>query len=385
MRDLSRMLASPGPVNWEIAREIAKAAANADPDGGEASGEMPVDVKSAIRLEELVRVAQTHVAGLTGLAEVGALKVQTVTRSEWAAMTLAGLQPVIEVLAAKLARGDRPGTFDPSLLAGNPLETLSQNPEMLAGMLNSLAPLLFGMQAGMLVGSLAQTTLGQHDLPLPLAGEPRLAFVMANIDQFATDWEVEQLDIYLALAMREVVRCAPRSVSWVREHLINLSSRYVSGYEVQSVAIEEKLEGLLPDDLDMTAFDPSVLLDSMHTAAQDPILLELQRFGCILEGYADAIVVELSNTLAPGNSRVDEALRRHRVERGRSNEFVEKMLGLKLERDHYESGATFCAGVLERAGIDGLNRLWISESMLPTANELAAPGLWLARIDLDLS
>ena len=38
----------------------------------------------------------------------------------------------------------------------------------------------------------------------------------------------------------------------------------------------------------------------------------------------------------------------------------------------------------ERAGIDGLNRLWEREAMLPTENEIAAPGLWLARIELDL-
>jgi uncharacterized protein (DUF2342 family) len=39
-------------------------------------------------------------------------------------------------------------------------------------------------------------------------------------------------------------------------------------------------------------------------------------------------------------------------------------------------------GVVERAGVDGLNRLWERAEMEPTPNELVAPGLWLARIDL---
>ena len=39
-------------------------------------------------------------------------------------------------------------------------------------------------------------------------------------------------------------------------------------------------------------------------------------------------------------------------------------------------------GVVERAGEDGLSRLWTSERELPTPAELDAPGLWLARIDL---
>jgi uncharacterized protein (DUF2342 family) len=39
-------------------------------------------------------------------------------------------------------------------------------------------------------------------------------------------------------------------------------------------------------------------------------------------------------------------------------------------------------GVLERAGDEGLSRLWHSERELPTPAEVDAPGLWLERIDL---
>jgi uncharacterized protein (DUF2342 family) len=38
--------------------------------------------------------------------------------------------------------------------------------------------------------------------------------------------------------------------------------------------------------------------------------------------------------------------------------------------------------VFERAGEDGVARLWHSAKDLPTPAELDAPGLWLARIDL---
>ena len=40
------------------------------------------------------------------------------------------------------------------------------------------------------------------------------------------------------------------------------------------------------------------------------------------------------------------------------------------------------AGVVERAGKRGLERLWRGERELPTPAEVDAPGLWLARIDL---
>jgi putative hydrolase len=408
-QDLFRMLQTPGPVNWEIARECASSIASADPETGEAAPERPVDAKSAEQLTDLVRVAQTHVAGITGLTEVGAVRVRAVTREQWAGITLDGLRPVIDALSTTLT-GGVPPPIDPSLFAGNPLEAAAEHPELFAGIIGAIAPLLFGVQAGSLVGLLAQHALGQHDLPLPLAGEPQLAFVIDNIDRFAKDWEIESRDLHFALALREVVRCAPRSVGWVRDRLVKLSSQYVSGYEMRPEVIEEKLAGLLPEGLDLSDFDlagfdpatfnpldpstmpdlpainidPTALLDGLRSPAQDPVLVELQRFGCVLEGYADTVVAELSNTLSPGTLRVDEALRRHRVEHGRHTEFVEKMLGIALDRAHYEAGAAFCAGVVERSGIEGLNRLWERESMLPTSNELAAPGLWLARIDLDL-
>ena len=38
--------------------------------------------------------------------------------------------------------------------------------------------------------------------------------------------------------------------------------------------------------------------------------------------------------------------------------------------------------MVERAGEEGLARLWESDRTLPTPAEVDAPGLWLERIDL---
>jgi uncharacterized protein (DUF2342 family) len=65
--------------------------------------------------------------------------------------------------------------------------------------------------------------------------------------------------------------------------------------------------------------------------------------------------------------------------------FVAGLLGRAVDRDDYERGGAFARGVVERADLDGLNRLWSAPDMVPTPNELVAPGLWLARIDLSSS
>src|SRR5690606_30328601 len=77
-----------------------------------------------------------------------------------------------------------------------------------------------------------------------------------------------------------------------------------------------------------------------------------------------------------------EALRRRRVEAGEADRFVERLLGLELTQAVYDRGAAFVEGVVERAGPEGLARVWEGEQVLPSPPEVDAPGLWRARIEL---
>ena len=63
--------------------------------------------------------------------------------------------------------------------------------------------------------------------------------------------------------------------------------------------------------------------------------------------------------------------------------FLERLLGLSLTRAQVGRGVAFVEGVIERAGEDGLSRLWTSAQALPTPAEVDAPGLWLARLEVD--
>jgi uncharacterized protein (DUF2342 family) len=48
-----------------------------------------------------------------------------------------------------------------------------------------------------------------------------------------------------------------------------------------------------------------------------------------------------------------------------------------------DRGVAFVEGVIEREGEAGLARLWTSPRALPTPAEVDAPGLWLARLEVD--
>jgi uncharacterized protein (DUF2342 family) len=91
---------------------------------------------------------------------------------------------------------------------------------------------------------------------------------------------------------------------------------------------------------------------------------------------------QVGTGLIASYAQVTEAVRRRRVEEAASDRFVQRLLGLDLTQEHYDRGRAFIDGVVERAGAQSLERLWSDAEHLPTPNEVAAPGLWLARIDL---
>jgi len=103
------MLQASGPVNWEIAAQVATHLAT---DG---ATEPPVDTATATQLEELARAAQTHVVAETGLAATFTTPVRTFGRRGWAELHLEALRPVLEALAVTLGGASGGGGGDPML------------------------------------------------------------------------------------------------------------------------------------------------------------------------------------------------------------------------------------------------------------------------------
>jgi putative hydrolase len=374
------MLQSPGPVNMEIARTTAEATATHDLETGTPAPEPPIAPDAVTAFEDVVRAVQLAVAESTGISGALTARSQCVNRAEWSRTTLSGLEPVLGTLANALSKGGE-----------SPAEpTPGMTPDALLGMfMQQLIPLLLGGWAGSMIGFLSHHALGQYDLPLPLAGEPAMLFVVRNVDDFAAEWSLPLDELRYALALREVVHGAQRTVPWVRDRLVQLCSNFVGAYEIGADALDVHFADLDPSDpSSMSALeglaDPQVLLGAMQSERQKPMLEELRRFVAVLEGYTDVVVGRLGERMVASHARIDEALRRQRFERGEAGSFVDRLLGLQLDREHYDAGAAFCRGVVERSDneLEQLNRLWTRDAMLPTASEFEAPGLWLARIDL---
>jgi putative hydrolase len=371
--DLAKMLQGSGPVSWDAARQFAVQMAT----GGQS--EPNPDPADRIRFEELVRVADLRVTDLTGLSTSTTgrvISVVPVTRAEWARRSLDAWRPLLERLSTSLsaagAAGQEEGPDDPLV-------------SLLQGFSAAFGPLLFGMQAGAMVGHLSTRALGQYDVPIPRPPSDELVVVAANVAAFGDEWSLPADDLRLWICLSELTTHAVLGVPHVRRRLEELLLEYVGAFSVDPGALEERLGDVDPTDpqaLQAALGDPAALLGALQSPAQRALLPRIEALVAAVVGYVDWVMDEVGTNLIATYGQLTEALRRRRVEAGEGDRFVEHLLGLELGQDQYDRGERFVSGIVERAGPEALARLWADERELPTPAEVDAPGLWLARIDL---
>ena len=382
--DLAKMFGQAGRgVPWDAARNLALAAAT------ENVTEPNVDPLERIKLEQLARVAELHVANVTGLpaAITGrGLTVLPVTRGHWAQRTLEDYRPLLEKLAASLGTTDALATDEPDLGAGEPDDQLAA---MLGPMMQAMQPMMVAMTAGSMVGHLARRSLGQYDLPVPRPPSDELLILVRNLDEFGSGWSLPPDDLRLWICLHEIAHHAILGVPHVRARLEALLGEYTTKFRNDPGALEDQL-----GELDLTGGpeslariqqalgEPGALLGAIQSEEQRALLPRLEAIVALVVGVVDHVMDTVGTKLIPSYGMLTEALRRRRVETAESDRFVERLLGLELTQATYDRGAAFVAGVIERAGDTGLARLWEGEKMLPSPPEIDAPGLWLARIDL---
>ncbi|MDQ3978872.1 MAG: zinc-dependent metalloprotease [Actinomycetota bacterium] len=368
--DLARMFAAQGPVNWDVARQMALwIATEGKPQGN-------VNPIERIRLEELARVADLHVSSATGLSTSiagGILSVLPVSRGDWALHSLESYRPVLERLATSLSEAD-PESVDPD-----------PSTDLLGNLGKMLGPVLLGLQSGVMLGHLARHSFGQYDLPLPRRPADQLLIVPANIDAFASEWGLEADDLRMLVCLAEITHHAVIGRPHVRARLMSLLEDYVSKFSVDPTSLESSFSEVNlsdPGEIQRLLGQPETLLGAVQSPEQNQIRERIEILLTAVVGYVDHVLETVGRPLIGSYDKLMEAMRRRRAEASDGERFAGRLLGLELGRPQYERGAAFVRGVVERAGEEGLTRLWRSERELPTGAELDAPGLWLARIDL---
>ena len=371
---LQFMGGASGTDRLELARGLAQGVAT------EGRPEANVDPVERIRLEELVRVAELHVAELTGLSPTPggvAVGVEAVGPGTWARRTVDDWGFVLDVMtvtppaAPPAPEGESAGADDPG--------------DLLARLMSSMAPVFAALQLGSAVGHLARTTLGQYELPVPRA-TPGLMLVPANIVRFAEDWSLPADEVRLWVCLRELTVHAVVGRAHVRERLQGLLRDVVRGMAADAGGLMEQLQGLDPSDpdsLQRVLGDPETLLAGTTSPERERAAAQLMAVVRVLLGYVEHVLDLSATRLLGGRGALAEAWRRRQVDRESPARTAEALFGLDLGPAEVARGVAFVDGVVERAGEEGLARLWESARTLPTPAEVDAPGLWLERISFE--
>jgi|TARA_B100001971_G_scaffold170935_1_gene163124 putative hydrolase len=394
MADLFRAMGAAGQ-GGDPGRQIAMSMASGD------QSEPNVDPIERIEWERLVRVAELQVADRTGLdvARGHALTIEPVTRAVWASRSFDALSPLLGRLAETLNEGP---AFDdvPEGLEDDPTAA------WMKGLLASIGPLMAGLMSGTLVGRLAARSLGTYDLPIPRSDDSLLV-VAPNVADFGNDWNLPADDLRLWVCLHEALHHAVLGLPHVRSALTDLLTRHAGAFRNDPAPLRELMDDLdlaplqeLMGGLDPMAgpealmqlqqvmvelqqvMSPDLVLGAVRSPEQEALLPRIEALVAVIIGYADHFMDDIGGRLIGNYPMLTEALRRRRVQTDEADRFIERILGLNLTQDQVERGTAFVAGVVDRAGDDGLRQLWSDERHLPTPSEVDAPGLWLARTEL---
>ena len=372
--DLARALAGQGPLNWDAARQFAALAAT----GG--SAEANIDPSVRIKLGELAQIAELHVRDLTGF-DGPSPEVVPVTSGAWAQRTLEAYRPLFTELATSLGQ-PVPPSDDGDDLNADPMMA------MMANLSKMMAPSMMGMAVGSMVGRMATQAFGQHDLPIPRQ-DSSLTVLPSNIDRFAQEWSISADEMRMWVLAQELTGHALFSIASLREDFASLVRSHVGAFRPDPEAIAEKLSSLDSDEGDpMQAMqqvlsDPAVLLGAVQSAEQRALQPSLDAAAAAVIGYVDYMVDGVSVRVIGGDAlRIAEAVRRRRVDHQADDLYTERLLGLRLTHHQVQRGKNFIAGVVDRVGEAKLSALLARPKALPTAAEIDAPGLWVARLEL---
>jgi putative hydrolase len=366
-REMQRVMsASSGPVNWELARQVAVASA------AEAGEDRDATDDERHGFEEAVRVAELHVARFTGLdPPIDVAEVRAVRRAEWIGANTENLAGLLEPAARRIGESmDR-----------TQRDALPPEMQAMSGMLAQISPLLMGAQVGQVLGFLAQRVLGQFDVAVPRSGPGAVMFVVPNVRRFEADWSLDATDFRTFVALHEVTHRFEFAQSWARTRFADLLDDYLSTLRFDMDALQSRLSTIDasdPEALQRMLESDEGLFGAELDDEQRLKLGRIQAFMSAAEGYGDHVMHALGAELLPSYGRIEEAMRRYR-EGEAGDPVFERLLGVEMKREQYAAGRAFCDTVVSLTDEATLSSMWESADAMPSLPEVAEPRLWLAR------
>ena len=377
-REFARLMATAtGPVNWELARQVAVATAA----GAEDLGMMPQlprpaaapDPGEARSWDDRLRLAELWVDPVTSLPGPGvALVARPVNRPDWAEAVLGGFAPLVEPGARRVAEALGTGA--------------GMGPPGVGDMVGRVGGLVAGLQVGTLVGQLARSVLGQYELAMPAPDPAKVLLVPENVAAFeqSADLPGDQLRLWLACHQVAGQRLLA-GVPWLPEQLRRVVDDVALQTEPDASQMMDRLQSLdmaNPEALQELLAGGGEGLLGPPSAALQAATGRLEVLLALTAGYAMAIAGRALEGRLPGLAAIEAAVGRRDADPQSPARLFALLLRADPDRAAASRGERFCREVLAATDIEGLDRAWSHPENLPTAEELDVPGRWLERVGL---
>ncbi len=365
-REIQRILAAggEGPVNFEIARQIALAVV------AESSAEPPLPLDTGPYFDT-VHPAELVVSGFTRLAPGEPARAKIVDRTEWVRLTLDGWRWLFEHMSQRFMNE----------MIKFPEQTEVSGP--LQGAMGPIAPLLFGMQVGTLVGHLAGESLGRHDPPFPRADDGLLFCVETNLARLAADYSFEPRSLGRWLALQDVTRhVVLTSQPWIANYFRSLLIEVVDAIEIDVSELQRRLIDLSSKGMEaiQEGAGAQAALPVVQTDRHRGAVERWNAFVAVLDGYCNSAAEAVADEVVGERAKVTEGMARRNTAPSEGRSMLETLLGVSMDNELRSSGRTFSAAVLQLKGISSLNRVWEAPDNLPTWSEVKDPFSWMERV-----
>jgi putative hydrolase len=358
-----------GPVNWDLARDMARQTVVAQNDRSITDGERAA-VRDAVRLAELWLDDATTLPATSAEAEAW-------SRAEWVEATLPVWRQLCDPVASRVVS---------AMGEAVPAEMRQLGP--LLGVMQQVGGAMFGAQVGQAIGELSGEVVGSADVGVPLTATGRPALMPAAVASFGEGLGIPADEVRLYLALREAAHQRLFThVPWLRSHLLGTVEAYARGIRVDNSRIEEAMRDLDPSN-------PQVLQEALTagmfepetTPEQQVALARLETALALVEGWVDEVVDQAATGHLPSASALRESVRRRRATGGPAEQTFATLVGLELRPRRMREGAALWALLLADRGVDGRDAVWAHPDLLPTSEDLDAPSSYVSRSgELDLS
>ena len=377
-----------GPVNWDLAKNIARQTVAQ-------KGDASVLESDRSKVVEALRLADLWLEDATEFPS-GIRTSQAWSRAEWVEATL----PVWSKLCDPIA--ERAVEAMSGLMSADPAELAADLPPEMQAMVGGLGGLgglgemmkriggmMVGGQTGAAVGTLAEEVVSSTDVGLPLGPQGTAALLPAGVAAFGAGLSVDLDEVRLFLALREAAHHRLFGhVPWLRSRLLGAVEDYARGIKVDTAALRDAMPQIDPSNPEALneALSGAALFQPEDTPGQKAALARLETLLALVEGWVATVVAAAANDRLPQAEALAEAIRRRRATGGPAERTFATLVGLELRPRRLREAAAIWQDLTTARGVTGRDAVWAHPDLLPTADDFDDPeGFVRGRPELDIS